>query len=356
MPAIPCSHAPECTYTTDPGASVSEAITLLQMHEKAKHTQQVPTSSSLKADKVRRPTITGGGSSEDWQYFVTRWEEYASATKLADKDKVLQLLECCDEQLRRDLTRAAGGTLSAKPMSEVMEAIHKLAVREENTMVARFTLHQMVQEVDEPVRNFGARIKGQANICKYNTKCSNCDHSMEYTDEILRDILVRGLADTEIQLSLLGDKNQDMGLEEMYKFVESKESGKRSVDKLTQAIGANALRSSSYKKEKSVLPKNSTTPSQRQKVNPDEVCSYCGQKGHGKRAPLSVRTSVCPAYGNKCKGCNKNNHYKSMCKSSSKPITQEESGAIFDQYARLAMIWSQLLTTANQRPRRHPCN
>ena len=44
-----------------------------------------------------------------------------------------------------------------------MKAIHKLAVREENTMVARFTLHKMVQEVDEPVRNFRALIKGQAN-------------------------------------------------------------------------------------------------------------------------------------------------------------------------------------------------
>ena len=135
--------------------------------------------------------------------------------KIADKDKVLQLLECCGEQLRRDLTRAAGGTLSTKPDNEVMEAIHKLAVREENTMVVRFALHQMVQEGDEPVRNFGARIKGQADVCKYNTECSNCDHSIDYTDEILRDVLVRGLADTE-----------------------------RSVDKLTQAIGANALRSS----------------------------------------------------------------------------------------------------------------
>ena len=219
MPAIPCSHAQECDYVTDSEATISEAITLLQMHEKAKHEHQISTSNPLKADKVRRPTITGGGSSEDWQYFVTRWEEYASATKLADKDKVLQLLECCDEQLRRDLTRAAGGTLSTKPENEVMEAIHKLAVREENTMVARFTLHQMVQEVDEPIRNFGARIKGQANVCKYNTECSNCDHSIDYTDEILRDVLVRGLADTEIQLSLLGDKNQDMELDEMYKFL-----------------------------------------------------------------------------------------------------------------------------------------
>ena len=87
----------------------------------------------MKADKVRRPTITGGGSSEDWQYFVTLWEEYASATKLAEKDKVF--LECCDEQLRRDLTCAAGGTLSTKQKNEMMEDIHKLAVRED-TMVA----------------------------------------------------------------------------------------------------------------------------------------------------------------------------------------------------------------------------
>ena len=28
--------------------------------------------------------------------------------------KVIQLLECCDEQLRKDLTRTAGGTLTGK--------------------------------------------------------------------------------------------------------------------------------------------------------------------------------------------------------------------------------------------------
>ena len=125
MPAIPCSHAPECSYVTDPEATIGEAIVLLQMNEKAKLERETVTS-SLKADKVRRPTITGGGSSEDWQYFITRWEEYSAATKLSESDKVLQLLECCDEQLKRDLTRVAGGTLSAKPENEVIEAIKSL--------------------------------------------------------------------------------------------------------------------------------------------------------------------------------------------------------------------------------------
>jgi hypothetical protein len=34
-------------------------------------------------------------------------------------------------------------------------AINKLAVREENTMVARVTLHNMRQDRDEPVRKLG---------------------------------------------------------------------------------------------------------------------------------------------------------------------------------------------------------
>ena len=46
--------------------------------------------------------------------------------------------------------------------------------------------------------------------------------------------------------------------------------------------------------------------------------------------PHSVLASVCPAYGSKCKGCNKDNHYNSMCKSSNKPIIQDESVTVFD--------------------------
>ena len=216
MPAIPCPHAPGCNFETEATASVSEAIQLLEMHVKAKHREEEQSSSAsatAKPDKVRRPTIAGGGTTEDWQYFDTRWKEYTAATKIVGADKVLQLLECCGEELRRDLTRQEGGSLSGKTEEEVLTAIRKLAVREENTMVARFALNQMVQGVDEPVRNFGARIKGQANICNYNIKCNDCNKEVPYTDEVLKDVLVRGLADSEIQLAVLGDQNQKMTLE-----------------------------------------------------------------------------------------------------------------------------------------------
>ena len=56
---------------------------------------------------------------------------------------MIQLLESYDDQLRRDLTRSAGGTLTGKTEVNVLAAMKILAVREENVMVVRVTLHNM---------------------------------------------------------------------------------------------------------------------------------------------------------------------------------------------------------------------
>ena len=71
--------------------------------------------------------VSAAGSSEEWSYFLTRWNDYVEATKVTGRDRVMQLLECCDEQLRKDLTRNAGGSLAAKPIDEVISPINKLA-------------------------------------------------------------------------------------------------------------------------------------------------------------------------------------------------------------------------------------
>ena len=148
------------------------------MHVRAQHSPAASPSSAsaqtTQAEKYKRPTISGGGSNEDWAYFKTRWDEYSKATNLGASDRVLQLLECCDEQLRRDLTRAAGGTLTTKSEADALDVIRSLAIREENAMVARFSLHNMHQDAEEPIRVFGARIKGQAGVCKSNLACPRC--------------------------------------------------------------------------------------------------------------------------------------------------------------------------------------
>ena len=83
---------------------------------------------------------------------------------------------------------------------------------------------------------FLACIKGEANGCKCVLQCYQCNTEGHYTDKILCDVLARGLNDSEIQLDLLGNPNQEMSLEEMFKFTEAKEAGKSSAITLTHKV------------------------------------------------------------------------------------------------------------------------
>ena len=130
MPAVSCP-IPGCDYAT-PDLDAAIVAALLTTHSAIHSSGQ-----AAKVEKVKRPTITAAGNSEEWAYFKSRWSDYVGATKITGKDRVVQLLECCDEPLRKDLTRAAGGSLTNKTEEVVLAAIKKLAVREENTTCGR---------------------------------------------------------------------------------------------------------------------------------------------------------------------------------------------------------------------------
>ena len=143
MPVVKCPIV-GCPYET-PDTEAVVAAALITGHATA-HSVSGASAATTRVEKMKRLTISPAGTSEDWQHFTSRWEDYARATMLTGTDKVIQLLECCDEQLRKDLTRTAGGTLTGKTETEVLAAIRNLAVREENAMVARVTLHNMRQD------------------------------------------------------------------------------------------------------------------------------------------------------------------------------------------------------------------
>ena len=61
--------------------------------------------------------------------------------------------------------------------------------------------------MEEPSRPFGARVRGQAGVCKYLLNC-DCGREISYSEDILREVVVRGLVDSKIQLDLLSDTKQ----------------------------------------------------------------------------------------------------------------------------------------------------
>ena len=140
MPVVKCPIE-GCKYET-PDTDAVIAAALITTHATSHQAPSQPMQAA-RVEKVKRPSISSAGTTEDWLYFQSRWGNYAKATKLDGTEKVIQLLECCDEQLRKDLTRNAGGTLTGMTEDQVFKAIKTLAIREENTMVARVALHNM---------------------------------------------------------------------------------------------------------------------------------------------------------------------------------------------------------------------
>ena len=301
MPQHKCPF-PNCEYSTDDVTDELASI-LFKIHAEGAHSSS--SQRPAKVENVRRPIITTGGTSEEWSYFLTRWSDYKTATKLSGTDVVIQLLECCEEDLRKDLTRAAGGSLTRQSEDDVLQRMKALAVRQENIMVARVELHDMHQDVDEAVRPFAAHVKGQAGVCRYIMSCPSCNEDVNYTDEIMKDVIIKGISDCEIQLDLLSDHNQSMKLEEILRYVEARESGKRSATKLISNIqhqqAASSSRSS-YKKSQSL------------KQVDESLCNYCGKAGHGKNATMKLRKKLCQAFGKKCSHCGLSNHFASVCR------------------------------------------
>ena len=190
-------------------------------------------------------------------------------------------------------------------------------MRSENIMVARYALHDMRQVREEQIRSFYARIKGQADTCDYIIKCTKaeCNEMVDFAGEILRDVLARGIMDDEIQLDLISDQNQNLTIEEMIKFVEARESGKRSASRLLDTPSVFAA-STTYRRNKQQevrtrdTAKTKPRPDLKPKhtFDPNALCRFCAEKGHGKNAPWGVRRTQCPAFGKRCGKCKVVNH------------------------------------------------
>ena len=218
-------------------------------------------------------------TSEDWECFITRWDAYKTATRIADHDATLQLLECCEDSLRKDLHRSHSNIAMATEI-DALTAIKTLAVKAENAMVSRMTLLTMTRDRGEGVRSFAARLRGQAKVCKFSKNCShNPFEAVDYTD-LIRDALIRGLSDNDIQQDVLGHNDQDKILEDTIKFIEVKEAGKRSQATLQNPSVATVFSYKQTDKDQHVVK-----------------CRNCGKPGHRRRFPGHYLTiGSCPGY------------------------------------------------------------
>ncbi|CAG2222539.1 unnamed protein product [Mytilus edulis] len=103
------------------------------------------------------------------------------------------LFYCCDTNLRTDIMRDLQGDVASMIETDLLKAIKRLAVKEESTLVQRIKLQRMTQSPGSNIRTFLASLRGQASLCQYIATCKElgCNHIFDYSDEIIKDNLVR---------------------------------------------------------------------------------------------------------------------------------------------------------------------
>ena len=167
-------------------------------------------------------------------------------------------------------------------------------------------LSKLTQAPGTPIRTFLATLKGQAALCKFTANCKEqgCNHQYDYSAEIIRDNLIRGIADPEILADVLGDPKTDRTLEETVDFIAQKEQGKST----RAAVGDNTAAMSQYR-----VQKNRQSKVQLPQSSNHDKCWSCGERIHGQPNDRNTRAKHCAAWSSTCGKCSVKGHYSSCC-------------------------------------------
>ena len=183
MPAIPCS-VPECQFQTAAGLSSEVGLQVKLLHRQDAHAMapvvpQPPSPSPSKAMRPTRPTVTAGMSESDWSFFLHEWARYTRLTGIKDEILRDELWSCMEESLRQ-LAFSEG--FAAQTENELITKNKDLAVTTLHPSVHVVALHQMMQQENESIKAFTARVKGTASNCRLTKTCSKvgCAQEVSY--------------------------------------------------------------------------------------------------------------------------------------------------------------------------------
>ena len=141
-------------------------------------------------------------SESDWSFFLHEWARYTRLTGIKDEILRDELWSCMEESLRQ-LAFSEG--FVANTEIELISKIKDLAVTTLHPSVHVVALHQMLQQENESIKAFTARVKGTASNCRLVKTCSkvDCDQEVSYLEETCFHVVMSGLIDQNLREKVL---------------------------------------------------------------------------------------------------------------------------------------------------------
>merc|ERR1712240_353401 len=201
-----------------------------------------------KLDKRPRPQATTDMSEHEFKFFENEWTLYKRATNLTGQTLVDELYSTMSEDLRK-LAFDQGDIAAITTEAAMMERIRTLAVSVLHAAVHTVTLHEAVQQPNESVKTFAARVRGIAANCVLETECTRdgCNQMVSFAEATVYHVVLAGLNDRELQSrctaqALLGHITD---INTLVAYCTAEESSK-----VSQAGQVAAIRRSNYRKQK----------------------------------------------------------------------------------------------------------
>ncbi len=158
----------------------------------------------------------------------------------------------------------------------MLTAIKALAVREENPKVARVALSRMVQDRGEPIRSFAARLRGQAEVCRFVKKCSGCEVVNNQGEQRVADQLCIG-HNHHTHLGELTGRGEGQRRRPHQWLLTPTEA----VDTLHTQSHPHCPQTTPTRTQPT--PNRGQTNTNRPLTNNKATCCFCGRQGHGAR-------------------------------------------------------------------------
>ena len=230
---------------------------------------------------------------EDWTSYSERLTEYFTANDVDDAAKkraiLLSVVGASTYQLIRNLVAPRKPT--EKAFNDLVKLVQEHYQPNRSIIVQRFKFNSRSRQPGESVGTFVAELRRLSEHCQYG----------DTLDDMLRDRLVCGIADSRLQRRLLAEL--DLTFKKALELAQAQETAEEGSKQMQQQ---HSLPSN--------VNKMSGSPRRPQGSAEDKPCYRCGGRH---------RSSLCQYKEAICRACSKKGHLARVCRSApGKPAKQ----------------------------------
>lgn len=267
------------------------------------------------ADGFRRPDplVFDGNVAENWRKFEREYEIFIAAAhgdKPAKTRAYIFLNLAGPEAIEREQTFTyapavitADGVVTTPAESRedpdcLIRKFREICNPEPNVIMERHNFNTRQQKPGETIEAYVSTLRNQAKTCNFG----------QLKDELIRDRLVCGISSDNVRRSLL--KETDLTLAKAVRICQISEL----TEQHSKLLSAPKHMTTANVDAMQVKRSNKTRGQFKYKVKTEDPsttissCRNCGGNHPAKR-------EQCPAFGQQCHNCGKQNHFKMLCRS-----------------------------------------